>query len=104
MPASPTASACRQKEEQTLFFRLTSVGDDIAGALEREAFTEAMAALAQLRRPVDAFFDRVTVNTEDPALRENRLHLLAQIRSALGAIADFSLIEDSASARATRVA
>jgi len=66
--------------------------------LEREQFGEAMAALAQLRPPVDAFFDRVTVNTDDPKLRENRLHLLSQIRSALGAIADFSLIEDSVQA------
>jgi glycyl-tRNA synthetase beta chain len=54
-----------------------------------------MAALAKLRRPVDAFFDRVTVNTDDPQLRENRLRLLAQIRSALGTVADFSLIEDA---------
>jgi glycyl-tRNA synthetase beta chain len=71
------------------------VADDIATALEREAFGEAMAALARLRQPVDAFFDRVTVNAEDPKLRENRLYLLGQIRSALGAIADFSLIEDT---------
>jgi len=82
-------------EEQTLFFRLTTVGNDIAAALEREAFGEAMAALARLREPVDAFFDRVTVNAEDPQLRENRLYLLGQIRSALAAIADFSLIEDT---------
>jgi glycyl-tRNA synthetase beta chain len=54
-----------------------------------------MAALARLREPVDAFFDRVTVNAEDPQLRENRLYLLGQIRSALAAIADFSLIEDT---------
>ena len=83
------------KEEQTLFFRLSAVGGDIKGALEREAFGEAMAALAELRQPVDAFFDKVTVNADDPELRANRLHLLSQIRSALGAVADFSLIEDT---------
>ena len=83
------------KEEQELFFRLTKVGEDIAGALAREDFGAAMAALATLRQPVDAFFDRVTVNADDPQLRENRLHLLNQIRSALGAVADFSLIEDT---------
>jgi glycyl-tRNA synthetase beta chain len=91
----PDGQRLQQDEEQMLFSRLMSVDGDIAGALQREAFTEAMAALAKLRRPVDAFFDRVTVNTDDPALRENRLQLLAQIRSALGAVADFSLIEDS---------
>ncbi|MGH6920315.1 MAG: glycine--tRNA ligase subunit beta, partial [Geminicoccaceae bacterium] len=91
----PDSDRLQQHEEQTLYFRLTSVGDEIEGALEREAFTEAMAALAKLRRPVDAFFDRVTVNTDDPLQRENRLCLLAKIRSALGTVADFSLIEDA---------
>ena len=100
---APDGDRLQQHEEQTLFFRLTSVGDEIEGALGREAFTEAMAALAKLRRPVDAFFDRVTVNTDDPQLRENRLRLLARIRSALGTIADFSLIED-AQAQERRVA
>jgi glycyl-tRNA synthetase beta chain len=91
----PDEARLQQHEERALHARLTSVGDEIAGALGREAFTEAMAALAKLRRPVDAFFDRVTVNAEDPRQRENRLRLLAQIRSALGTIADFSLIEDA---------
>jgi glycyl-tRNA synthetase beta chain len=90
----PDGQRLEAKEEQMLFFRLMTVGGDIASALDREEFGEAMAALARLRQPVDAFFDRVTVNAEEPELRENRLHLLAQIRSALSAIADFSLIED----------
>ena len=90
----PESDRLRQHEEQTLYFRLNSVGDEIEGALGREDFTEAMAALAKLRRPVDSFFDRVTVNADDPQLRENRLRLLARIRSALGTVADFSLIED----------
>ncbi len=93
----PDGQRLQAKEEQMLFFRLMTVGGDIASALEREEFTDAMVALARLRQPVDAFFDRVTVNTEDPVLRENRLYLLDQIRSALGAIADFSLIEEAAS-------
>jgi glycyl-tRNA synthetase beta chain len=91
----PDEGCLEAEEERTLFSRLRATGDDIATALEREDFGEAMAALARLRRPVDAFFDRVTVNAEDPKLRENRLHLLGQIRAALGAIADFSLIEDT---------
>jgi glycyl-tRNA synthetase beta chain len=91
----PDRERLQAKEEQVLHSLLTRVADDIATALEREAFGDAMAALATLRAPVDAFFDQVTVNAEDPKLRENRLYLLGQIRSALGAIADFSLIEDT---------
>jgi glycyl-tRNA synthetase beta chain len=89
-----------------LFFSLATVGSDIEAALAREAFGDAMAALARLREPVDAFFDRVTVNAADPRLRENRLYLLSQIRSALDAIADFALIEDTlqAAQRDRRVA
>jgi glycyl-tRNA synthetase beta chain len=91
----PDRQRLQAQEEQELFFRLMRVGKDIAAALEREDFGAAMAALASLRQPVDAFFDRVTVNADDPELRENRLYLLNQIRSALGAVADFSLIEDT---------
>ncbi len=62
-------------------------------ALAAEDFEAAMAALAALRGPVDAFFDSVTVNAEDTALRENRLRLLANIRGTLHKVADFSAIE-----------
>jgi glycyl-tRNA synthetase beta chain len=51
-----------------------------------------MAALAALRGPVDAFFDKVLVNDSDPAVRLNRLRLLSQIKDAAGRVADFSLI------------
>jgi glycyl-tRNA synthetase beta chain len=98
----PDGQRLQAQEEQMLFFRLMTVGGDIAGALEREEFTDAMEALARLRQPVDAFFDRVTVNVDDRELRTNRLHLLDQIRSALGAVADFSLIEDSATSEVDR--
>jgi glycyl-tRNA synthetase beta chain len=64
-----------------------------AAALEREAFTDAMAALAVLRRPVDEFFARVTVNCDNRDLRANRLRLLARIRDTLNQVADFSQIE-----------
>jgi glycyl-tRNA synthetase beta chain len=94
----PEGQQLQAKEEQMLYSRLLTVGGDIAGALEREDFSDAMAALVRLRQPVDAFFDRVTVNAEDPQLRENRLCLLAQIRSALGALADFSLVQDTVQA------
>jgi glycyl-tRNA synthetase beta chain len=62
-------------------------------ALEREDFEDAMAELARLRQPVDAFFDKVTVNTDVPELRENRLRLLSRIRATMNQVADFSQIE-----------
>ena len=59
----------------------------------REEFEAAMTELARLRRPVDDFFDKVTVNCDEPALRENRLRLLSRIRETLNQVADFSQIE-----------
>jgi glycyl-tRNA synthetase beta chain len=61
--------------------------------LNGEDFEGAMAVLATLRRPVDEFFDKVTVNDPDPALRENRLRLLSRIRAVMNQVADFSQIE-----------
>ena len=58
-----------------------------------EDFTGAMAALATLRVPIDAFFDKVTVNDADAAKRERRLNLLTRFRDAVNRVADFSKIE-----------
>ena len=80
-------------EEKTLFMDLGAGRELIAAELERERFGEAMSAMARLRGPVDAFFDKVTVNAPDAALRENRLKLLARLRETLHAVADFSKIE-----------
>ena len=52
-----------------------------------------MREMAALRVPVDAFFDAVKVNADDPALRENRLNLLAKLRETLQRVADFSRVE-----------
>jgi glycyl-tRNA synthetase beta chain len=62
-------------------------------AVEQEDFARAMAALAELRAPIDAFFDQVTVNDPDSAKRAARLALLARVRDAVHAVADFSRIE-----------
>ena len=61
-------------------------------AVEREDFAAAMSALAALRPAVDAFFDKVTVNADDAALRVNRLRLLNRLRQATLTVADFSRI------------
>ena len=82
-----------QAEENALFARLGEVGTKLDAALKAEDFAAAMGALAALRGPVDAFFDKVTVNAEDRALRANRLKLLSAIGAAPARVADFSKIE-----------
>jgi glycyl-tRNA synthetase beta chain len=92
-----------QPEERAMFQRLEIVSTYVACFAETgaagqqppsaEVFTHAMTELAKLRRPVDDFFDKVTVNVADPALRANRLRLLARIWTTLNRVADFSKIE-----------
>jgi glycyl-tRNA synthetase beta chain len=80
-------------EEQELFAALQAT-DDVDGLLAREMFAPAMTRLAQLRAPLDAFFEKVTVNAEDAALRVNRLRILAAVRQAMNRVADFAAIEN----------
>ncbi|MCA3267884.1 MAG: glycine--tRNA ligase subunit beta, partial [Azospirillum sp.] len=87
------AAAFVQPEEEALFARLGAVKDELDRALAHEDFAAAMASLATLRAPVDAFFEKVTVNAEDARLRANRLKLLSAIGEAPARIADFSKIE-----------
>ena len=90
---APDASLLRLPEEFTLVEAMRDARDRAEAALKREAFAGAMAALARLREPVDEFFDKVTVNDDDPAQRANRLRLLSRIRATLNTVADFSKIE-----------
>ncbi|WP_018260764.1 glycine--tRNA ligase subunit beta [Methylobacterium sp. WSM2598] len=80
-------------EETALAEALAAARGAAERAVAAEDFEGAMRALAGLRAPVDAFFDKVTVNAEDPAMRENRLALLGALRTATLAVADFSRIE-----------
>ena len=79
--------------EKTLWDALEDVGRAVEPLLQQEQFTEAMAELARLRKPVDVFFDTVTVNVEAQKLRANRLCLLADITETMNTVADFSQIE-----------
>jgi len=79
-------------EEEILLMAIRVALPDLRAELQNEQFTEALGTLAQLRSPVDAFFDKVLVNAEDVATRQNRLRLLIQVRDAMGLVADFSLI------------
>jgi glycyl-tRNA synthetase beta chain len=80
-------------QEKALIAALDKAEPKASGAIEKEDFTAAMAALASLRGPIDDFFDHVTVNDPDPAKRERRLNLLMRFRDAVNRVADFSKIE-----------
>ena len=79
--------------EAALANALAEAGPKVDLALADEAFTQAMAALASLRAPIDAFFETVTVNDADGQKRASRLGLLDQFRAAVHKVADFSRIE-----------
>jgi glycyl-tRNA synthetase beta chain len=82
-----------QAEEIALHERLILVDGMASEANKEDDFNGVMSALAQLRPPVDSFFENITVNADDPRLRKNRLNLLSAIRATLESVADFSKIE-----------
>ena len=91
---APDAALLEQAEEKTVATALDQVARAVKPALAAEDFAGAMAAFAGLRGPIDALFDKVTVNVTDrPEVRLNRLKLLNQIRATMDAVADFSKIE-----------
>ena len=91
---APDAALLEQAEEKTVASALDQVARAVQPALAAEDFAGAMAAFAGLRGPIDALFDKVTVNVTDrPEVRLNRLKLLNQIRATMDAVADFSKIE-----------
>ena len=79
--------------ERELALAIGRVGAEVAREVGGEKFTAAMASLAALRGPVDAFFEAILVNAERPELRQNRLRLLFHLRAAMNMAADFSRIE-----------
>jgi glycyl-tRNA synthetase beta chain len=90
---APDAKRYQLPEEKALAEAIDVARKEAAAAVGKEDFAAAMRAMAKLRPRVDAFFDKVTVNVDDKALRENRLKLLNEIREATRAVADFSKIE-----------
>jgi glycyl-tRNA synthetase beta chain len=90
---TPDAALLQQPEEQALAAAIATAKAEASAAVAKEDFAAAMRAMATLRPVVDAFFDKVTVNADDEALRENRLKLLNEIREATRTVADFSKVE-----------
>ncbi len=91
--AEPVESALlTAEEERALHAAIEAMTARLETHLNEERFEEAMAELARLRLPVDAFFDKVLVNAGDPAVRLNRLRLLSKVQSAMDRVADFSQV------------
>jgi glycyl-tRNA synthetase beta chain len=90
---APEPALYKLDEEKALAKAIDQVKTEAGSAVANEEFAAAMSAMAKLRPAVDAFFDKVKVNDDDPKVRENRLKLLNEIRAATRAVADFSKIE-----------
>jgi glycyl-tRNA synthetase beta chain len=91
---APNPALYSLAEEKALADAIDLAKVEASVAVMNEDFASAMEALAKLRPAVDAFFDKVKVNDDDPKVRENRLKLLNEIRAATRAVADFSKIQD----------
>ena len=90
VPTAVTAALLKEPAEQALAAALQSVAPAADAAFERGDYAASLQALAALKAPVDAFFDGVMVNADDPALRNNRLALLASLHRAMNRVADLS--------------
>jgi glycyl-tRNA synthetase beta chain len=84
------AKMLKEPGERALFDALRSAAHEATPRFERGDFTGYLKTFAVLKTPVDAFFDSVMVMVEDPALRQNRLALLADLRQAMNRVADLS--------------
>jgi glycyl-tRNA synthetase beta chain len=91
--AAVDSARLQQAEEKALHAALLSAEEKAKAAVAGEKFAEAMAALSALRAPIDAFFDKVTVNADDAGLRANRLALLQRFTAATATVADLSKLE-----------
>ena len=93
LPAgAPVRMATSSPEELALIAAVDELGAKLDAALDAEDFAGGMRELAKLRGPVDAFFDKVLVNSDVPEERDNRLRLLAKVKDAMGQVADFSQV------------
>ena len=90
VPADVNAALLAEPAEQALAVALQTIAPPADAAFDRGDYSASLQALAALKAPVDAFFEHVMVNAEDPALRANRLALLAGLQRAMNRVADLS--------------
>jgi glycyl-tRNA synthetase beta chain len=89
---APNPELFHQSEERQLYQSLQTLKPVVADNILKDDYAAALSNLASLQGPVDAFFEGVMVNADDPATRTNRHELLAALRSAFTGIADFALL------------
>lgn len=92
-PAPVDPGQLTDAAEKTLYAAVSQVRDAVVAELREDDYGAALANVAPLKAPVDAFFDQVMVMTEDRALRENRVRLLMDIGALFGTVADFSRLQ-----------
>lgn len=90
---APNEELLGTDEEQYLHRAIVDADKEISACLRDDNYDNALGILANLRSPLDAFFNKVTVNAPEPDLRRNRLRLVHKVRSTMDRIADFSKIE-----------
>jgi glycyl-tRNA synthetase beta chain len=90
--AAPDVASFNEPEEKTLAAALEATGSAVSAALAKDDYTAAMSAMAGLRAPVDAFFEKILVNAPEPTIRQNRLRLLASLRRVTSTVADFGKV------------
>ena len=88
--ASVNQAVLAEQAEKDLYAALTAVAPKAEQQFAAGDYTASLQTLAALRTPVDAFFEQVMVNAEDPALKANRLGLLATLHEAMNRVADLS--------------
>jgi glycyl-tRNA synthetase beta chain len=91
-PGTVSQDDLQGAEETGLAFAVDAVHAAVTNHVAKDDYKGAMAELATLRAPVDAFFTAVLVNDADPAIRTNRLNLLARLRDTMHLVADFSKV------------
>jgi glycyl-tRNA synthetase beta chain len=90
VPVEVNTALFKESAETALFQALSQIKPKADGAFESGDYTASLQALAALKAPVDAFFDGVMVNSDDPALKANRLALLNQLHQTMNRVADLS--------------
>ncbi|VAX08202.1 Glycyl-tRNA synthetase beta chain [hydrothermal vent metagenome] len=93
LPDKINASAFVEEQEKTLYQALTGLSSEVDSLLQQNNYAAALTQLAQLRDPVDSFFDAVMVMAEDEALRNNRIALLNQLHGLFMQVADISRLQ-----------
>ena len=87
------ASLFEHPSESALYESVISISSQVADAVSRETFPEAISALLAMKPATDDFFENVMINADNQAVRANRLQLCRAVREVYRLVADFSLVQ-----------